>query len=75
MNKMRMLRSMCGVAKKDKIRNENVRGSMKVTSVAEVVWPHEAEGRRLHRYQERDGEEDRKPGGKLRVIDIWEVWG
>ena len=27
----------------------------------------------MHQYQERDGEEDRKPGGKTRVIDIWKV--
>ena len=25
-------------------------------------------------HQERDGEEDRKPGGKTRVKDIWKVW-
>ena len=25
--------------------------------------------------QERDGEEDRKPGGKTRVKVIWKVWG
>ena len=24
----------------------------------------------MHRYQERDGEEDRKPGGKTRLLDI-----
>ena len=25
----------------------------------------------MHQYQERDGEEDRKPGGKTRVTEIW----
>ena len=29
----------------------------------------------MHQYQERDGEEDRKPGGKTRVKEIWKVWG
>ena len=31
MNEMRMLRWMCGVRKKDKIRNEHVRGSVEVS--------------------------------------------
>ena len=30
---------------------------------------------RLHQYQERDGEEDRKTGGKTRVQEIWKAWG
>ena len=28
----------------------------------------------MHQYQERDGEEDRKPCGKTRVKEIWKVW-
>ena len=34
---MRMLRWMCGVTKKDKMRNEHVRESVKVASVAEKI--------------------------------------
>ena len=29
----------------------------------------------MHQHQEGDGEEDRKPGGKTRVKEIWKVWG
>ena len=29
----------------------------------------------MHQYQERDGEKDRKPGGKTSVKDIWEGCG
>ena len=29
--------------------------------------------RMYNQYQERDGEEDRKPGGKTCVKDIWKV--
>ena len=29
----------------------------------------------MHQYQERDGEEDRKPGGKTHVKEIWKVCG
>ena len=34
---MRMLRSMCGVTKKDKIRNEHVRGSVKVSPMTKKI--------------------------------------
>ena len=27
----------------------------------------------MHQFQERDGEEDRQPGGKTRVKEIWKV--
>ena len=27
--------------------------------------------RNMYQYQERDGEEDRKPGGKTRVKETW----
>ena len=37
MNEMRMLRWMCGVLKKDKIRNEQVRGSVKVAPVTKKI--------------------------------------
>ena len=36
-NEMRMLRWMCGVTKKDKIRNEHVRGSVKVAPVTKKI--------------------------------------
>ena len=29
----------------------------------------------MQQYQERDGEEDRIPGGKICVKEIWKVWG
>ena len=31
--------------------------------------------RRMLDAPERDGEEDRKPGGKILVKEVWEVWG
>ena len=34
---MRMLRWMCGVTTKDKIRNEQVRGTVKVAPVVEKI--------------------------------------
>ena len=36
-NEMRMLRWMCGVTKKDQMRNEHVRGSVKVSPVTEKI--------------------------------------
>ena len=36
-NEMRMLRWMCGVTKKDKIRFEHVRGSVKVAPVTKKL--------------------------------------
>ena len=55
-----MLRWMCGVTKKDRIRN--LRGSGKVKEA-------NREGHALRYtclYQERDGEEDRKAGGLIK---------
>ena len=43
--KIRMLRWMCGVTEKGRIRNEHVRGSVKATSAAKKI----AE-KRLKRY-------------------------
>ena len=44
-NDMRILRWMCGVRKRDKIRNEHVRGSVKVASVTKKITD-----KRLKRY-------------------------
>ena len=32
-----------------------------------------AHDKKMHQYEKRDGEEDRKPGGKTRVKEIWKV--
>ena len=37
LNEMRMLRWMCRVTKKDKIRNEHARGSVKVAPVTKKI--------------------------------------
>ncbi|XP_046971133.1 uncharacterized protein LOC124538205, partial [Vanessa cardui] len=42
---MRMLRGMCGVTRMDRVRNEYIRGSLKVTPIAEKLC-----GRRLSWY-------------------------
>ena len=78
---------MCGVTTKDKIRNEHVRGSVKVAPVTKKITEtrprlvkRRDEGHKLRRMldapvQERDGEEDSKSGGKTRLKEIWKVWG
>ena len=84
---MRTLRWMCGVPKKDNVRNEHVRGSIKVAPVIKNTTekrPRHVKRREevhvLRRMldapvQERDGEEDSKSGGKTRLKEIWKVWG
>ena len=40
----------------------------KITETAEVAWTcQEREEWQMHEYQDRDGEEERKPGGETRV--------
>ena len=57
-NEMRMLRWMCGVTKKDKIRNEHVTGSVKVAPVTKpntvkrLKW-HGRVKRRNERYVQK----------------------
>ena len=52
---------MCGVTKKDKNRNEHVRGSVKVAPVTKKTIR-----KRLKGY-------GKKPGGKTRVKEVWKV--
>ena len=33
------------------------------------------EGCQMHQNQEIDGDEDRKPGGRTIVKEMWKVWG
>ena len=52
---MRMLRWMCGVTRKDKIRNEHIRGTTRVAQASEKITE-----RRLNWYEHvmrRDGED------------------
>ena len=64
-NEMRMLRWMCGVTRKDKIRNEHIRGTTKVVQASrnyngektEMVWARHEDGRRS-RSEESDDESD-----------------
>ena len=41
---MRMLRWMCGVTKRDKIRNERMRGTTKVGEITKKVQERRLEG-------------------------------
>ena len=85
MTEMRMLRWMCGVPRKDKIRNEHIRGTTRVAQASKKITE-----RRLNWYghvMRRDGEhilrkvlrgdipgkgreDDRKQDGKTRVNEI-----
>ena len=66
------------------MKTRNGRGLVKVASAVMKIeekrlqWYEHSKGReewQMHRYQERDGEEDRKPGGKTHVIEILKAWG
>ena len=64
-NEMRTLRWMCGVTRKDKIRNEHIRGTTKVAQASrkiterrlKMVWARHEDGRRS-RSEESDVESD-----------------
>ena len=79
-NDMRMLRRMCLASQN---RNEYVRGSAKwhqwrIRSQRTHVNSR-GEGHTLRisyaPIRETDGEEDRKPGGKTRVKEVWKLCG
>ena len=65
-NEMRMLRWMCGVTRKDKIRNKHIRGTTKVVQASRkiterrlkfMVWARHEDGRRSCS-EESDDESD-----------------
>ena len=77
---------MCAVAKKDNTRNKDVRGSVQVAQLTNMIieklvkWYRHVKRREeehaLRRTldaqnQERDDEEDRTPGGRHFVKDTW----
>ena len=79
-NEMRMLRWSCGVTRRDKVPNKNIRGSVKVTEVRKkimerrLMWYGHVERREDDHYlkrvvnmeiQEGEGEEGQKPDGRI----------
>ena len=88
-NEMRMLRGMCAVAKKDKIRNEHVRGSVKVAPVTTKItekrlkWYRHVkrrdEGHVIRRMLDAPVPGKMRGRQKTRWKDlqnkIWKVWG
>ena len=84
---MRMLRWMCGVTRKDKIRNEHIRGTRVAQASKKITredwtgtgmwWGEMANtyrGKCWGRiYQGKGREDDRKQDGKTRVNEIWKV--
>ena len=69
---------MCGVTKRDEIKDENVRGSVKVAKkITDLKAEHIIIMVRMmsDTLIPGDGEEDRKPGGKTCATDIWKTLG
>ena len=80
---MRMLRWMCGVTRKDKIRNEHIRGTTRVAQASKKITERRLnwyghvmrrDGEHILRkvlrgriYQGKGREDDRKQDGKTRV--------